>query len=65
MRIFKMAVGFENTCTVSGKLNESRVIPRLYRWAYKTLRFSPLAVEHSVVVMNVSFQSRSKIESCI
>ena len=29
----------------------SRVVSRLYRWVYKTLRFSPLTVELSVVVM--------------
>ena len=28
------------------------VIPRLYGWVYKTLRLSPLVVEHSVVVMS-------------
>ena len=28
-------VGFENTCTVSGKWNVSRVMPRLYGWVYK------------------------------
>ena len=40
------------------------VIPRLYGWIYKTIRLSPLAVEHSVVVMIVGSQSRrSQIES--
>ena len=33
-------------------------------WVYKTIRFSPLAVEHSVVVMTAGSQSRrSQIES--
>ena len=50
MRLWVMDVGFENTCTVSGK-NISRVIPRLYGWVYKALRLSPLAAEHSVVVI--------------
>ena len=45
-------MGFDNICTVSGKSNVSRVIPRLYRWVYKTLRLSQLVVEHSVVVMS-------------
>ena len=44
-------VVFDNTCTVSGKRNVSRVIPRLYGWVYKTSRLSTLVVEHSVVVM--------------
>ena len=44
-------MGFDNTCTNSGKLNISRVLPRFYRWVCKTLRLSPLVVEHSVVVM--------------
>ena len=42
-------VGFDNTCTVSGKY---RAILRLYGWVYKILRLSPLVVEHSVVVMS-------------
>ena len=46
-------VGFENTCTVSGKWNVSRVIPRLYEWVHKTLRLSLLVGEHGVVVMSV------------
>ena len=32
--------GFDNTSTVSGKWNVSRVIPRNHQWVYKTLRFS-------------------------
>ena len=47
-----MGVEFDNACTVSEKLNVSRVIPRLYGWVYKTLRLSQLLVEHSVVVMS-------------
>ena len=53
-----MGVGFDNTCIVSGKRNISRVIPRLYGRVYKTLRLSPLVVEHSAVVMNAISQSR-------
>ena len=45
-------VGFDNTCTVSGKWNVPRVIPKLYGWVCKTLRLSPLVVEHSVVIMS-------------
>ena len=40
------------------------IIPRLYGWAYKTLRLYPLVVEHSVVVMTTGSESRqSQIES--
>ena len=53
-----MGLGFEITFTVSGKINVSRVTPRIYGWVYKTLRLSPLAVEHSVVVMTAGSQSR-------
>ena len=35
------------------EVNGSRVIPRLYGWVYKTLRLSPLVVEHSAVVTSV------------
>ena len=45
-------VGFDNTCTVSGKGNGSRFIPRPYWWVCKTLRISPLVVELSVVVVS-------------
>ena len=45
-------MGFDNTCTVSGEGNVSKVIPRLYGWVYKTLRLFPLVVEHSDVVMS-------------
>ena len=38
-------------CTVSRMWNAPRVIPKLYGWVYKTLRFSPLVVEHSVVMI--------------
>ena len=47
-----MSVVLDNTCTISGKGNVSRVIPTLYGWVYKTIRLSPLMVEHSVVVMS-------------
>ena len=45
-------VGLDNTCTISGKRDGFRVIPRLYGWVYKTLILSPLLVEHSFVVMS-------------
>ena len=46
------------------KWNISRVIPRLCRWVYKTLRLFPLTVEHSVGVITAGFQSRrSQTES--
>ena len=57
-------MGFDNNCTVSAKGNVSRVIPRFYGWVYKTLKLSPLVVEHSVVVMTAGSRSRqSHIES--
>ena len=56
MLLLVMVVGFENTCTVSGKWNVSRVIPRLYGWVYKTWRLFPLADEHSIAVMIVGSQ---------
>ena len=59
-----MGLGFDNTCTVSGKWNVTRIISRLYGWPYKTLRPSKLVVEYSVVVMTAGSQSRrSQTES--
>ena len=45
MLLWMMAVGFENTCTVSGMLNVFRAIARLYGWVYKILRLLQLLVE--------------------
>ena len=45
--LWGVGVGFDNTCTISGKWNVSRVIPTLHEWVYKTLRLSPLMAEHS------------------
>ena len=56
--VWEMRVGFENTCTATGKWNVSRVIPRLYGWVYKIWRLFPLAAENSVAVMTASSQSR-------
>ena len=53
-----MLVGFQNTCTASGKSNVARVIPRLYRWLCKTGKLLPLADEHSVAAMTAGSQSR-------
>ena len=53
-----MHVGFENTCTVSGKWNIPRIILRFCGRVYKTLRLFQLAVEHSLVVITVGAQSR-------
>ena len=62
--LWVIGLKFENTWTVSWKGNISRVISRLYGWVYKTLKLSPLAVEHSVVVTTAGSQSRrSQIES--
>ena len=42
MLLWVMGVGFENTCTVSGKWNVSRVVPKLYGWVCKILRLSSI-----------------------
>ena len=39
------------------EVNISRVVPRLYGWVYKTIRLSPLVVEHSAVVMGGKLNS--------
>ena len=54
MLLWEMGKGFENTCTVSGKLNVSRVIPRLYEWVYKVLRLPQWLVELSVPILKYS-----------
>ena len=56
--LWEMRVGFENTCTATGKWNVSRVIPRLYGWVCKIWRLFPLADEKSVAIMTASSQSR-------
>ena len=57
-------MGFARTCTISEKGDVSRVIPKLYEWVYKTLRLSPLVVEHRVAVLTAgSLSRRSQIES--
>ena len=60
-----MSVGFDETCTVSGKSNVSRVILRLYGWVYKTLRLSPLVVDHRVVVMSARLNPRVANFRCL
>ena len=45
MQLWLMGAGFENTGIVLGKWNVSSVIPRLYGWIHKILRFSQLLVE--------------------
>ena len=52
-----IGVGFENTRTISGNWNASRVILRLYGSVYKTLRLST-AVERGVVVMTETPKSK-------
>ena len=39
--------GFENNCKVWGKRVVSGFIPRIYRWVYKTLKFSLLVVKRN------------------
>ena len=56
VRLRVMGVAFENTYTVSGKWNVSRVIARPYGWVYKIIRLSPLAFGHNVVVKIVGSQ---------
>ena len=56
-----MGVGFENTCIGSGKWNVSRVISRLCGWVNKTLRLSPLTVEHSVIGMTADNQDYPRL----
>ena len=48
MLLWVMGVGLENTCTVSGKWNVTRVVPRLYGRVYKILSLLPLLVELQV-----------------
>ena len=60
-----MSVGFDDTCTVSGKSNVSRVILRLYGWVYKTLRLSPLVVDHRVVAMSARSNPRVANFRCL
>ena len=43
-----MGVALENTCTVSGKWNVTRVVPKLYGRVYTILRLLPLLVELQV-----------------
>ena len=56
VRLWVMSVAFENTYTVSGKWNVSRAVARPYGWVYKTIRLSPLAFEHNVMVKIVGSQ---------
>ena len=51
-----MGVRFENTCTVSGKWNVIRVVPRLYRWYIKFSGSFPLLVELQVPIWETSKQ---------
>ena len=61
-----MQVGFYITCTVLGKWNVSRVIPRLYGWVYKILRLFTFVFDHSVVVVTAgSLSRRAQTESSV
>ena len=51
-----MGVGFENTCTASGKRNISGVIPSPCRWVDNTFKFSYILAENSLVVRVVVSQ---------
>ena len=37
-----MVVGLENTCTISGKWNVSKVVTRLYEWVHKIRKTTPI-----------------------
>ena len=65
MLLLVMSVGFENICTVSGKWNASRVVPRLCRWVFKILWLFSVIAEDSVVVVTSRYQSgESQFDSC-
>ena len=66
-----MDVGFENTCTVSGKWDISRVVTWLYGWVYKILKTTGIisstaasyqwdshSTESQSVVITAGFQTR-------
>ena len=55
MLLWVMGVRFENTCTISGECNVSRVIPRCYEMVHKTLRLSLVSVEFGVVVKTAGY----------
>ena len=44
MLLWVIGMGFENTCSVSGKGNVTRIIPKIYGWEYKLLRLAQLSV---------------------
>ena len=58
MLVWAMRVEFNDTGTVLGKWNVSRVIPRLYGWVHKILRPTPLVVENSAEVVTARSRLR-------
>ena len=52
MPLCMMGVGFENTCTLSGKWNVSRVIWRLYWWVYLISKLCQLIPGYSLMVVS-------------
>ena len=48
-----MSVGFEYTCTASGKRSNSRVIPKLCGWINETLRLNYMPTENSLLIKNI------------
>ena len=44
---------FDNTCTVSGKRNIPRVIPRLYGRVYKTLTLKDSFISESCIEIKI------------
>ena len=63
--LWVIGVGFDNTCTISGKWNISRLFQEFIDgYIAKILRLSALVVEYSVKVMTAGSQSRQcQIES--
>ena len=60
MLLWVMAVGFENTCTVSGKSDISRVVPGLSGWVYKIFKTPQLLVELWVSSQGYSHSASSQ-----
>ena len=58
MLLWVMDVRFENTRTVSGNLNDSRVMSRLHQWDSNKLSFLLVIAEHSVMVLIIGYRPR-------
>ena len=56
MLLLVKGVGFEKICTVSGKYNVSRVVPRLYGWICKIIRPFSTTGEDGIVLVTIGNQ---------